>query len=135
VAETALAQADEVFRGVVVRAVDDAQGIAAAAFQGWLDKAASPAGEEVGRLHYHALASGGGQLLPPADGGVALRIVRKIGAELAGPGEEHGVGGVEAGRRFHVPSVAAVDEEGPSSARKRKGARSKASSPPHAPEY
>jgi hypothetical protein len=57
-AEAAIAEALEVLGGAVLGAVDDAQVLAAAALEGRLDQALGPAGDEVERLNYDALAAG-----------------------------------------------------------------------------
>lgn len=56
-AQGAGAQPGEVIRRGIFRAVNDAQVFAAAAFDGWLDKAALAAQDKVERLDDHAFAA------------------------------------------------------------------------------
>ena len=103
VAEPALLEPDEVFRGIIFGTVDDAEIFAAAAFHRRLDQTTRAAGDERARLHHHAFATRGGHGFPPGGGlGDGVRVI-EINFPPAGGREEHEVRGLQARRRFHVP--------------------------------
>ena len=111
VAEASLPEAGEIFRGIVSRAVDDAQVFAATAFNRRLDDAATAAGDEIEGFYHHSFAAGCGERFPPTEDRGALGVVGKIRALPVGGGEKDRVGMVEAGGGLHVPKVVAVGED------------------------
>src|SRR5436190_11745151 len=67
-AEAALAEALQVLLGSVLRAVDDAEVLAAPALHRGLHDPPLAAGDEGERLHHHPFPAAGRQILPPAHG-------------------------------------------------------------------
>ena len=108
VRDVPLAQADQVRRLGVVRPVDDAQVLPAAHLDARLDQLPAGARQVRQRFDHHALAAGGGQLVPPG---------HAVGAGL-GIGAVHGqpAGGLQQLRcrrdqavdQFQVPAVVPV---------------------------
>src|ERR1043166_3352706 len=65
--ETAPTESDEILRGVVFGAVDNAEIFAAAHLQGGLNKSLLAASNELARLDHHPFATIICQILPPSD--------------------------------------------------------------------
>src|SRR5581483_779862 len=105
VAERAVAQAAEVFRLQVVRAVDDAQVLTTADLQARLGDAVRQADKARGRLDDHALSPGAGQFLPP---GNSRRRVLGADDDPAGRGDQRWVERRETVGQLEVPEVRAV---------------------------
>jgi hypothetical protein len=100
------AEPSEVLVRRVFRAVDDAQVLAATAFDGGLDETALAANDEFLRLYDHAFSASSGEFLPPTDGpGLALRV-REISRE-EWRGDQDAT--YQPGQRLHVPVVRPVD--------------------------
>ena len=108
------AQPLEVLRRGVLRAVDDAQVLAAAALHGGCTRPRRPRGDEVERLDHHAFAAARRSVLPPAD---AFRLRspgrsrRRLGKGWPAADRSHRRG--RAGQRLHVPDVVLVGVDVP----------------------
>jgi hypothetical protein len=65
--ETALLEAHEVLRLIIVRAVDDAEILSTATFDRRLEQSSSAARYEIERLDHHALSTRCGERFPPGN--------------------------------------------------------------------
>jgi hypothetical protein len=133
VAEPALLETDQIFGGVVLRPVDDAEILAAAAFHRWLDQAPRAAGDELARLDHHALATGRGHGFPPGGGrGDGVRVF-EIDFPPAGGGEEHRVLGLQARGQVHVPRMIFLKETAALTGEKMEGGETQVIDPNDVP--
>ncbi len=105
--EAAGSQAIDLAGVGVLGAVDDAQVLAASAFDARLNEAFAPLGDEAHRLDDHALAAGRGQLLPPRRASCLILDVGDIDGVAAGRLKPVGIGRDEPVAVLEVPGVVA----------------------------
>src|SRR5215470_3918397 len=96
------------FRCGVFRPVDDAKVLSPTALHCWLYEPSSVLGNELERLHDHALASRSSQFFPPRDPFLVACLIAEIDCSVWSSRQKLGIGSAKASQSRHVPHMVFV---------------------------
>jgi len=97
-----------VFRKCVLRTINDAEILTAAALNSWLDNSTAAFFNEFERLDDHSFAPAFCVFGPPGDGVLLARHVDEVYFPVLCGKQQTRISGAQGSKRFHVPQVIAI---------------------------